>query len=98
MQLSEEQLKEIEQFASRAFKVAEIAIIIGVPANELELEFNMPGSLAFTAFEKGRLKSMFDLRNNIYSNALGGSSPAQVEMAKLFNSQYSNLKLINPDA
>lgn len=98
MQLTAEQLILIEQFASRAFTVGEIAVIIEIPVGVLEMEFNAIDSLAFNAFEKGRLKSQLDLRNNIYANALSGSSPAQTEMLKLFNTQYSNLKTINPDA
>ena len=98
MQLEPEQHTQIELFASRAFKVRDIAIILGVSPDELEIEFTNETSPAFLSFERGRLKAMLDLRNNIYSSAISGSAPAQSEMDSLFKSQYANLKTINPDA
>lgn len=94
MEFDTEQLNQIEMFASRAFTPRDVAIIIGVPVMEFEILFTDEKHTAFLAYEKGRLKALMDLRNNIYASALSGSSPAQAEIAKLFTKQASTLNLL----
>jgi hypothetical protein len=95
MEFSQEQLKQIELFASRAFSPRDIAIILSLPVQDFEFRFADDQDPAFLAFEKGRLQAELDLRNNIYASAISGSSPAQSEMDKLFKTQRNNLKTLN---
>jgi hypothetical protein len=98
MLITSEQLAEIELFASRGFTVNEIAVVLNINIVELSLDFNQPDSVAYPSFERGRLKALLDIRNSIFASAVSGSSPAQTEILKIFNSQFANLKLTKPDA
>jgi hypothetical protein len=95
---TEEQLKEIEQFASRAFTVREIAIIIGVPVDVFEKCFFNDAHPVHVAYMRGSLSAQLEIRNALYNSALSGSSPAQVEIAKSFTNQINYLKILKSDA
>jgi hypothetical protein len=95
MQFDQEQLNQIELFASRAFSPRDIAVILSVPVQDFEFRFTNNEDPAFLAFEKGRLRAELDLRNNIYASAISGSSPAQAEMEKLFKTQRNHIKTLN---
>lgn len=93
-----EQLTEIEQFASRAFTVREIAIIVGQPIDDFEKCFFDETHPVHLAYMRGSLKAQLDIRNALYNSALSGSSPAQVEIAKAFTQQINYLKILKSDA
>ncbi|HRH57412.1 MAG TPA: hypothetical protein PLS10_07155 [Chitinophagales bacterium] len=73
MQLSEEQLKEVEEYAALLFTPSEIAIILEV--NEIgfieELKNNESG--VYKAFYKGILTTQIKLRNTELKFALKGN-------------------------
>jgi hypothetical protein len=95
---TQEQLTEIEQFASRAFTVREIAIIINVPVDEFEKCFFDEAHPVHIAYMRGSLKAQLDIRNALFNSAISGSSPAQVEIAKSFTNQINYLKILKADA
>ncbi|MFA6261082.1 MAG: hypothetical protein WC760_06420 [Bacteroidia bacterium] len=98
MQISQEQLQEIENFASRGFLIKEIAAILGVDEPRFERIFSMDSHPAVQAFQRGTLKAQLTIRNSIFDSAVSGSGPAQTEMLKIFSKQVQYLKQIRPDA
>lgn len=93
MNLTEEQLNEVEMLAGLFFSPSEIMINLEIPfhleddfLNILKLENNHP---LFIAYHKGRLTSEVQLRQSIKQAALNGSNPAQNTMIDF----YLNSKL-----
>jgi hypothetical protein len=80
MNLSEEQLKEVEEMAELFFNVNEIAANIEADAEALDLEMEMKRGLFYRAYMKGWLKGDVALRRSIAKAAENGSSPAQQMM------------------
>lgn len=83
LQLTEEQLKNIEEFAGVCFTPEEIAIIIGIDWETVKKEFKNKKSEIYLRYKKGELMSMFAVRKSIYELAKGGSSASQSEFLKL---------------
>jgi hypothetical protein len=83
MDLSEEALVVIEKAAYLGFEVEEVAHLIEVGSNWLELLFaNKPDHPAVKAYKKGLYQAEFDLRQAEMNSALSGSQPAQEGMKK----------------
>lgn len=93
MQLNEEQLQQVELFASRGFTFKQITIILDLSEEECEFALSNRSSTFYKAYMRGFLKAEMDLRNAIYNSALSGSSPAQAEMIKFFKDAVSELKI-----
>ena len=77
MNLTIAQLAEVENLASYFFSPEEIAIVIDVPAADLEDELLDDTSDAYKAYQRGKLKSKLELRKSIMTLAKQGSGPAQ---------------------
>ena len=84
MNLSEEQLSEIENMAALFFSTEDIAINVGLTGEDAEyfnvaVEFKSvePCSMAYY---RGRLTAEIELRKSIKQSALNGSTPAQTAM------------------
>jgi len=89
MNLTEEQLKEVETLAGLFINPEDIVLIIGLSREKteefiiiLEIEKDNP---IFKAYHKGRLKATVELRQAIKQAALNGSNPAQISMIEFFN-------------
>lgn len=83
MELSEEALIIIEKAAYVGFEVEEVAHLIEVGSNWLELLFaHNPDHPAVKAYKKGLYQAEFDLREAEMNSALSGSQPAQEGMKK----------------
>lgn len=89
MNLSEEQLNEVETLAGLFFNGADIMSVIGIPVHEAEsfmeiiwLQCEHP---LYIAYHKGRLTAAVELRQAIKQAALNGSNPAQTTMIEYFN-------------
>lgn len=85
MNLTEDQLKEIESMASLFFSPEEIAQNIEVDPDEFLLLLKSQAGDAFTRYMRGRLSSEVDLRRAIQQAALHGSTPAQQMMRDWHN-------------
>lgn len=82
MNLTEEQLKEVEQAAYMLLSPTMIAISLEVDDNEFWTELLTRGTPIFKAYYKGYLRQLSELRASIIKSAQNGSNPAQQEMLK----------------
>lgn len=83
MEMTEEFINELENYASLMFNREEIAIILEVDPVELKTVLKDYGSVASRAFQRGRLKREAEVRKGIFDLALNGSSPAQAFAMKI---------------
>lgn len=81
--LSSEQLQELEQNARLQFSISECAIILGYDQNEFAKLFENKKSPALKAYERGRLLASAEIRKAVFTQAKNGSSPAQKQMITL---------------
>lgn len=91
MNLSTEQLKEIEEMAFRLIAPSLIAINIGVNEMEFVDEIKIADSPARIAFYRGYLKQEIMLRDSIIKAAANGSNPAQIELIRYFKDLKQHL-------
>lgn len=61
MTYTEEQLKEIETYASIYLKITDIAVILEVRPDQLRQDINLVGSPAYNAYHKGKALSKVQL-------------------------------------
>lgn len=76
-------LSDLESYSSLMFSRNEIAVIMELDPAELSELLRETQSLAFRAFQRGRLKREAELRKGIFDLAQNGSSPAQTMAIKL---------------
>lgn len=86
MELNEQQLTDIENFAYLYMSKAEIAIIVEIPFGE----FTDPDSKAFTAFQKGRLKRKAEYNGAVINLTKQLSSPAMAIEREIAQAAYLN--------
>jgi hypothetical protein len=77
MNLSEEQIKDIEQMAELFYSPEEIAINIEVDADEFKAQILAKSGAPFTAYMSGFFRGDMQLRKGIAQAAANGSNPAQ---------------------
>lgn len=84
MNLSEEQLSEIENMAGLFFSIEDIGINIDLPLHEVEelreIVEKDTSNVIYRRYHKGRLTNEVKLRTAINQSALNGSNPAQNTM------------------
>ena len=68
-----------------------IAINIGVDETDFLAELRTPGTEVRTAFYRGHLRQMVELRESLIKSAANGSNPAQQELIKFIKSQQQYL-------
>ncbi|KAF0198390.1 MAG: hypothetical protein FD166_1443 [Bacteroidetes bacterium] len=85
MNLTEDQLKEIESMAALFFSPEEIAENIEVDPEEFLLLIKSQTGEGYLRYMRGRLGSEVDLRRAIQQAALHGSTPAQQMMRDWHN-------------
>jgi hypothetical protein len=83
MQMDESFISEIETYASLMFTKEEIAVILEVDPVEMKALLQERESVAFKAFQRGRLKREAEVRKGIFDLAQNGSSPAQAFAMKI---------------
>jgi len=91
MNITEEQLKAVEDMAYRLFPAHIIAINIGVDELELKNEIRTPDTDVRKAFFRGYIRQQNMLRESIIKSAKNGSNPAQMELIKLLKEFNRNL-------
>lgn len=91
MNITEEQLQEIESMSRAFLSPEEIAIVLNVEFASIEELFTKenPGPV-YQAYMRGKLKRKFELNNLIISQAIAGSQPAQQECNKLNEEQIAS--------
>ena len=89
MNLTKEQLKEIESMAGLFFGVEDICINLELDEETTEYykaSVEVNGDYDFNhAFKKGRLAAEVELRQSIKQAAMNGSNPAQITLLTFFN-------------
>jgi len=88
MNLTDQQLEQLELMAGLFFSVKEIMIALSVPLHsqmEFEDHLKFENTPASIAYNKGRLTAETELRQSIKQAALNGSNPAQISMIEFFN-------------
>jgi len=83
MILSENQFEKLEQYAAAFFSFKEIALLLEVDIEDFIDEIENENSEVFKRYESSRLKSEFEIRNEIIKMAKMGSPAAQTEALKL---------------
>ena len=81
MILTESQLQELEDMASALLPPNEIAILLGIDSCDRKLFCesckNHENSLIYLAYQKGKLKTKYDLRKMVIKLAKAGSPAAE---------------------
>ena len=83
--LTEDELKEVENFASLWFSPKEIAVILDKEFDEMKADSSFQ-----RYYDSGKLKSHAEMRKAIKKLALHGSSPAQTLAMKMI--EHQNIK------
>ena len=91
MELSEEQLKAVEEIAAAAYSPREVAFQIGLNPSKFVMAVKDEEHPASMAYFKGFLSSEFSVRQSVMTLARNGSSPAQTLANQLFNDTRLNL-------
>ncbi len=81
MELTKEQLAEIEEMAAAFMPPSEIAILMHISSENRELFCEMcksyKSSEVFTAYQRGKLKTKLELRKTVIKLAKAGSPAAE---------------------
>lgn len=89
MELSEEQLKQVTEWAQMLFTPEEIAIVLQVDTGKMQDNINSRQGLVYAAYKRGQLLTIGKIRKAIIELAESGSSPAQT----LAMSMIENLQI-----
>lgn len=91
MELSNEQLEQLHEYAAALMHISEIAILLDIPVKKLtrfKVECTKDqNSKLYIAFNKGRLQTKLDLRRNIIKLAKAGSPAAEPLALKFIDEQ-----------
>lgn len=81
MNLSNEQLSQIEEMSAALLPPNEIAILLGLDANQRDLFIdicrNHKNNAIYLAYHQGRLKTKYELRQTVIRLAKAGSPAAE---------------------
>ena len=87
MNLTQEQLSEVEEMSYHLIAPGLIAINIGADEMDFVSEVRTSGTEARKAFYRGYLRQLIELREALIKSAKNGSNPAQQELIKFIKSQ-----------
>ncbi|MDD2953870.1 MAG: hypothetical protein PHC95_12030 [Parabacteroides sp.] len=81
MELTVEQLKELEEMSAALLPPSEIAILMDVPAEQRDLFCEVckthKTSPVYSAYQKGKLRTKYELRKTVVKLAKAGSPAAE---------------------
>ena len=92
MNLTQGQHEEIEKMAYRLVPPGLIAINIGTDETDFLADLRTPGTEIRTAFYRGHLRQLVEVRESVIKSAINGSNPAQQELIKFITSQQQYLE------
>ena len=92
MNLTEEQLKEVEEMSYRLIPPSFIAINIEVDELDFQEAIKIPNTPVRSAFYKGHIRQMIEIRESLIKAAKNGSNPAQQELIKFLSEQQNIIK------
>jgi hypothetical protein len=91
LNLSEEELKQVEEFAGLCFTPEQIAVILEKDEDDFLAEFKRKSSVIRKAYNKGALIKEAEVRKSIFELAKSGSSSAQQDYIKLMNKRDTEI-------
>jgi hypothetical protein len=81
MELTVEQLKELEEMSAALLPPSEIAILMDIPAEQRDLFCEVckthKTSPVYSAYQKGKLRTKYELRKTVVKLAKAGSPAAE---------------------
>ncbi len=83
MQVTEEELKTLEELGGALMSPKEIAIVMEWDLSDFRANLTDPSSLVYKSYYKGYFTSKAAINKSIVEHASNGSSPAQTEALKL---------------
>ena len=92
MNLTEEQLKAIEDLAYRMITPELIALKIEVDPYDFIDEIKNKSTESSRAFYKGYITQLIETRESIIKSAQNGSNPAQMELLKFINEMQNHIR------
>lgn len=94
MELTEEQLGLVEEYASAFLSFREIAVLIGVNVYQFCEMMNDKDSPAFYRYFRGKTRAKYEIRKNIVDMAKKGSPQAEdLSQALIRDSEFDELDL-----
>lgn len=92
-QLTQGILEQIEQLAAVNYSYSEMAIYLSMPKKLFIQEANQKDTSIWTAIQKGRLQTQFDIDNKLAENAAAGNITAvQIYEKRVKTKDFENLK------
>lgn len=91
MNLTKEQLKQVEEMAYRLIAPELIAINLEVDVYDFKMALEADGPVR-TAFFSGYLQQLIETRDALIKSAHNGSNPAQLELLKFIRDMDNKLK------
>ncbi len=77
LELTDEQLAELEKLGSVATSFDDCAIILEIKTSVFLKQMKTKGSPVFNTYMKGFLQAEFEIKQSVFEMAKNGSSPAQ---------------------
>lgn len=93
MELTQEQLDQLEKFAAAYLEVSDIATLMDLDEDKFRLMIFKMDNPVYRAFKKGRLLTKTLINKSIIDCAKAGSGPAQQEALRMLQ----KLKNTDPD-
>ncbi len=94
MELTEEQLGLVEEYASAFLSFREIAVLIGVNVYQFCEMMNDKDSPVFYRYFRGKTRAKYEIRKNIVDMAKKGSPQAEdLSQALIRDSEFDELDL-----
>ena len=91
---TDEQLVQVTEAAKLGFPIKKVAMLLGVPFQELAEEFRKEEGDVWQAYMQGRMQGETDIRNTIMKAALNSSTPALERMLQYFkDSDTENMEI-----
>lgn len=92
-QLTDAILLQIEQLAAVNYSYAEMALYLSMPKKLFVQEARQRDTSIWTAIQKGRLQTQFDIDNKLADNATSGNITAiQIYENRVKRKDFENLK------
>lgn len=82
-ELSEQELKEVEECGRVAFSYREVAYHLQVPSREVKEQFMKEEGPIWAAWVRGRMQVELEIRQVVVSSAKNGSTPMLEKMLEM---------------
>jgi len=77
MEFNEEQIEKIQEYAGLFMTIKEIAVLLSISYDDLQLEYSSENSCFYKTYQKAMLEKKVALRADVVDAAIAGSPSAQ---------------------